>query len=47
MSGTSPAEAAAGYLTLAASPTFAVMALATALVGGGPADAFCGTGPQG
>lgn len=47
MSGTSPAKAAAGYLALAASPTFAVMALATALVGGGPGDAFCGTGPQG
>ena len=47
MSRTSPPEAAAGYLALAASPTFAVMALATALVGGGPADAFCGTGPQG
>ena len=46
MSRASPPEAAAGYLALAASPTFAVMALATALLGG-PAGAFCGTGPQG
>jgi len=47
MSRVSPPEAAASYLALAASPTFAIMALATALAGGGPADAFCGTGPQG
>ena len=38
---------AAGYLALAASPTFAVMALATALDGGGPMAALCGAGTGG
>lgn len=37
----------AGYLSLAASPTFAVMALASAVAGSGPAGAICGTGPVG
>ena len=44
MSRASPPEAAAGYLALAASPTFAVMALATALLGGS-ADTLCGARP--
>lgn len=41
------APRAAGYLSLAASPTFAIMALATALTDRGPAGAFCGSGPGG
>ncbi|RHW18109.1 hypothetical protein D1610_06375 [Sphingomonas gilva] len=32
---------AAGWLVLAASPTFALMALLTATLGGGPADMLC------
>ena len=32
---------AADFLHLAAAPTFAVMALLTAVLGGGPADALC------
>ena len=32
---------AADFLYLAAAPTFAVMALLTCVVGGGPADALC------
>jgi len=32
---------AADFLYLVASPTFAVMALLTAVLGGGPADALC------
>lgn len=44
MSRISPPQAAASFLALAASPTFAVMALATALLGG-PADTVCGAGP--
>ncbi len=34
-------RAAADWLYLAAAPTFAVMALVTGLLGGGPADALC------
>ena len=32
---------AANFLSLAATPTFAVMALLTSVLGGGPADALC------
>lgn len=34
----------AGWLALAATPTFAVMAVLTALFGGGPADMLCAAG---
>jgi hypothetical protein len=37
---------AAECLSLAAAPTFAVMALVTAVVGGGPLDMLCGAGPD-
>ena len=40
------ARRAAGWLHLAAAPSFAGMALVTAL-GEGPADAICGGGPLG
>lgn len=46
MSGLS-APKVAGYLSLAASPTFAIMALASAFTDRGPAGAFCGSGPGG
>ena len=32
---------AADWLALAAAPTFAIMALLTGMLGGGPSDAFC------
>jgi hypothetical protein len=35
------ARGAADFLHLAAGPTFAVMALLTCVLGGGPADALC------
>jgi hypothetical protein len=35
----------ANGLYLAAAPTFAVMALLTAVLGGGPLDALCSAGP--
>jgi hypothetical protein len=34
----------AGWLSLAATPTFAIMALVTAVLGGGPADLLCAAG---
>ena len=34
----------ANWLALAATPTFAIMAALTAMLGGGPADAMCGAG---
>jgi hypothetical protein len=34
----------AGWLALAATPTFAGMAVLTALLGGGPADTLCAAG---
>jgi uncharacterized membrane protein YeiH len=37
---------AAECLSLAAAPTFAVMALLTAVGGGGPLDMICGAGPD-
>jgi hypothetical protein len=36
---------AAECLSLAAAPTFAVMALLTAVLGGGPLDMICGAAP--
>jgi hypothetical protein len=35
----------ARWLALAATPTFAIMALLTAVLAGGPADALCSAGP--
>ena len=37
---------AAESLSLAAAPTFAVMALLTAVLGGGPLDALCSAGTE-
>lgn len=34
----------ARWLGLAATPTFAIMAVLTAMIGGGPADMLCATG---
>ncbi|PSO21823.1 hypothetical protein [Bradyrhizobium sp. MOS003] len=39
--GVAAARRLAGWLGLAASPTFAMMALLTAVVGSGPADMLC------
>jgi hypothetical protein len=39
--GNAAAIGAADFLYLAAAPTFAVMALLTSLLGGGPAEALC------
>jgi hypothetical protein len=36
---------AADFLYLAAAPTFAIMALLTAVLGGGSPDALCGASP--
>ena len=36
---------AADCLSLAAAPTFAIMALLTAILGGGPLDMLCGAAP--
>ena len=40
-SGKAPALGSAGRLNLAAAPTFAIMALLTAVFGGGPSDVLC------
>ena len=37
---------AAGWLGLAAAPTFAIMALLTSVLGGGPADMLCSAAPD-
>ncbi|MVT49830.1 hypothetical protein GPL17_04930 [Bradyrhizobium yuanmingense] len=47
--GASPDAVAAArhlarWLALAATPTFAIMAVMTAMIGGGPADMLCGAG---
>ena len=42
--GTAAARHLAGWLALAATPTFAIMALVTAVLGGGPADLLCAAG---
>jgi hypothetical protein len=39
--GNDVARTAADWLYLAAAPTFAIMALLTAMVGGGPLDTLC------
>jgi hypothetical protein len=41
LEGNAAAKAAANFLHLAAAPTFAIMALLTGLLGGGPMDALC------
>jgi hypothetical protein len=40
-SGNAAALGAAGWLSLAAAPTFAIMALLTGVLGGGPPDMLC------
>jgi hypothetical protein len=40
-SGHAPALGVADWLGLAAAPTFAIMALLTSVLGGGPADMLC------
>ena len=40
-----PGHGAAGCLSLAAAPTFAFMALLTAVPGGGPLDMLCSAAP--
>nr|WP_249145407.1 hypothetical protein [Bradyrhizobium diazoefficiens] len=42
--GVAAARHFAGWLALAATPTFAIMALVTAVLGGGPADLLCAAG---
>ena len=44
-SGNAAALGAAGWLSLAAAPTFAIMALLT-VVGGGPSDRLCAAMPD-
>ena len=39
--GNATAHGAADWLCLAAAPTFAIMALLTGVLGGGPPDMFC------
>ncbi len=41
-----PYQSAADALCLAAAPTFAIMALLTAVLGGGPLDMLCSGGPD-
>ena len=41
--GTATSLRAADFLYLAATPSFAIMALLTGIFGGGPMDALCGT----
>ena len=41
-----PYQSAADGLSLAAAPSFAIMALLTAVVGGGPLDRLCSGGPD-
>lgn len=43
--GNAAAIGAADFLYLAAAPTFAIMALLTAVLGGGSPDALCGASP--
>jgi hypothetical protein len=42
--GNAAAKAAANFLHLAAAPTFAIMALLTGVLGGGPMDVLCSMG---
>lgn len=41
-----PGHGAADWLSLAAAPTFAFMALMTAVPGGGPLDMLCSANPR-
>lgn len=43
--GAATAGHLARWLALAATPTFAIMALLTAVLAGGPADVLCSAGP--
>jgi hypothetical protein len=45
--GNAAALGAADWLCLAAAPTFAIMALLTGVLGGGPPDMFCSAGQDG
>jgi hypothetical protein len=45
--GSAVARSAADWLCLAATPTFAIMALLTGLFGGGPSDVFCSAAHDG
>jgi hypothetical protein len=45
-SGDAAALGAADWLSLAAAPTFAIMALLTGVVGGGPLDMLCSVAPD-
>lgn len=45
LAGWRPASDGAGWLSLAAAPTFAFMALLAAFQGGGPANALCAAMP--
>jgi hypothetical protein len=38
-----PALGAADWISLAAAPTFAIMALLTSILGGGPSELLCST----
>ena len=42
--GAAATRGLAGFLCLAATPTFAVMALLTCVLGGGPTDGLCAAG---
>jgi len=44
MSEAAIAPGATGWISLAAAPTFAIMALLTAVPGGGPAEMLCSAG---
>jgi uncharacterized membrane protein YeiH len=44
-SGNAAALGAADWLSLAAAPTFAIMALLTGVLGGGPLDMLCSASP--
>jgi hypothetical protein len=44
-SGSAAARGAADWLSLAAAPTFAIMALLTGVLGGGPLDMLCSASP--
>jgi hypothetical protein len=43
--GRAAARGAADWLSLAAAPTFAIMALLTGVLGGGPLDMLCSASP--
>lgn len=45
-SGNTTGRGAADWLCLAAAPTFAIMALLTGILGGGPPDMLCAAAPE-